>query len=151
VTPIEFFVPGVPKPAGSKRAFCLKKGGVYTGRAIVTDDCETSRDWKCDVQRAAQEKANGILSMPLALEITFYMPRPKSHYRTGKHAGTLRNDAPDFHTTKPDATKLIRGVEDALTSIIWKDDSQIAMQLVRKRYADGTPGASIRILEISKP
>jgi Holliday junction resolvase RusA-like endonuclease len=39
-------------------------------------------------------------------------------------------------TVKPDLTKLLRAVEDALTGVVWRDDSQIIHQVVNKEYAD---------------
>ena len=38
---ITFKVYGTPKPAGSKRAFPIRRGGVFTGRVAVVDDCVT--------------------------------------------------------------------------------------------------------------
>ena len=35
---------------------------------------------------------------------------------------------------RPDATKLVRAVEDALTGLVWRDDAQVVIQTVRKRY-----------------
>ena len=72
------------------------------------------------------------------------MPRPKGHYRTGKNALILRKNAPEHPTTKPDATKLLRSTEDALTGILWKDDAQIWCQNVTKTYGE-CPGAQIQV------
>jgi Holliday junction resolvase RusA-like endonuclease len=51
--------------------------------------------------------------------------------------------------TRPDATKLWRPTEDALTGIVWRDDSQIIRQLVRKRYCGPgeVPGAEVLVDE----
>lgn len=143
-----FFVNGTPKPAGSKRGFAIKKGGQYTGRVVITDDCKTSRDWKTDVKFAAQRAYQGLpVTGALRLEITFYIQRPKSHYRSGAHSTSLKPSAPDWPTTKPDATKLLRGVEDALTGIVWKDDAQVVWQQVWKKY--GTqPGCQLTVWEL---
>ncbi len=37
---------------------------------------------------------------------------------------------------KPDATKLVRALEDALTRIVWKDDAQVVTQVVHKRFGE---------------
>ncbi len=93
-----------------------------------------------------QQYRGEIITGPLKLELSFRLPRPKSHYRTGKHSDELRPDSPTFHTSKPDTTKLIRGVEDACTGLIWKDDAQIAIQHAVKVYADNRElGCFIRI------
>lgn len=145
MTPITFFVPGLPKPAGSKRAFCLKKGGVYTGRAIVTDDCKKSSDWKNDVRQEAMKIYQGpLLDGPIELTLVFTMPRPKFHYGTGKNASVLKLDAPYFHIIKPDSLKLARGVEDALTNTILKDDCLIVAGHNYKVYGS-RPGVHIFI------
>jgi Holliday junction resolvase RusA-like endonuclease len=64
------------------------------------------------------------------------MPRIGSHYGSGKNAEKLKPTAPKFHTVKPDATKLLRSTEDALTGILWRDDAQIARQTVEKSYGE---------------
>lgn len=147
--PITFTVIGLPKPAGSKRAFALKKGGVYTGRAVVTDDCKTSRDWKTDVKHAAVAiYQREPLACAVRLTLVFVLPRPRGHFGTGRNVGVLKPSAALFHVIKPDVLKLARGVEDALTGIIWKDDSQIVEEYLEKRYTQPgeTPGGvQIRI------
>lgn len=146
---IDLFVPGIPRPAGSKRGFALKKAGVYTGRVVITDDCKESRDWK---NRVAQEAASvmsainlrTLLEGPLRVAITFYLPRPKAHFRTGKHASSLRDKAPVHPDKKPDALKLARAVEDALTGVVWRDDAQIVTEHISKRYGH-RPGVGVVI------
>lgn len=151
---IRFFVPGIPKPGGSKRGFVITPKGGGKPRAIVTEDCKTSKDWRASVAlaaREAMEKAGASVETgTLAVDVTFDMPRPKSHYRTGKHAGELRDDAPDWHSKKPDATKLWRSTEDALTGVVWTDDALVASQYIIKRYAaPGMPtGADIHVYRL---
>lgn len=145
--PLSFFVPGVAKPAGSKRGIALRKGGVFTGRVAVVDDCETSRDWKTDVSLAAQRAyKDKPWNGPISLTLRFIVRRPKGHYRSGKNAHLISDSAPPHPTTKPDVTKLLRGVEDALTGILWLDDAQIVSQRCTKRYGD-TPGVWIIMRE----
>ena len=79
----------------------------------------------------------------LTVEFVFFVPRPKGHKRKD---GTIRDTAPQFPTTKPDALKLARSTEDALTGIVWHDDAQTADIVARKRYADHGPcGCDITI------
>lgn len=143
--PITFAVFGKPQPAGSKRAFVLK-GGAHAGRAIITDANPKAKDWKIDVKHEAQRAYDGEpWECPIVLTLRFTLERPKSHYRTGVNANKLKDSAPIAPTSKPDTTKLCRGVEDALTGILWKDDAQIVTQYVSKRY--GRPGVVIEISE----
>lgn len=93
---------------------------------------------------AACEKFIKPLSGPIKLHIIFYLPRPQSHYRTGKNSEVLKENAPLWHEKRPDGLKLRRSVEDALTGIAWIDDSQIAVGTEEKRYGERI-GAEIRI------
>lgn len=150
MTTIFFTVSGLPKPAGSKRGFAIKKGGAYTGKVAVIDACKGSRDWKHDVKQAALTYIKGAdfapLTCPIEVDFVFIMPRPKCHYGTGKNESNLKSSAPFFPAGKPDVLKLSRGVEDALTGIIWKDDSQIVTEKLTKRYG-AMPGVAIKISE----
>ena len=139
---ISFFVAGIPQPAGSKRGFYNRK----INRVIITDDNPKSRDWKTSVAQVASEAVNGMgpLTVPLKARFDFVFPRPKGHYRSGKNANTLRDSAPQFPGVRPDTTKCIRGFEDALTGIVWKDDAQIVTQIATKRYGP-IPGCTITV------
>lgn len=144
--PQSFTVCGEPKPAGSKRAFALKKGGNFTGRVVVTDACKGSRDWKTDVSREAERSFIGEpFEGPIKLILTFTANRPKSHFGSGRNAAVLKPGSPQKPATRPDVLKLARGVEDALTGICWKDDSQITTEILRKRF--GRPGVVVEIAE----
>jgi Holliday junction resolvase RusA-like endonuclease len=138
---ISFFAPGIPAPGGSKRAF-FRPGMKH---AVIVDACKRNKDWRAVVALAAREAYRGQpLASPLRICATFFMPRPKGHYG----AKGLKASAPRHHTKKPDATKLLRSTEDALTGILWADDAQIAVQIVEKRYADGPCGVSLSVFEI---
>jgi len=144
---IQFFVTGVPKSGGSKYATTHK----HTGRVVVMESMpKENRQWRDSVICAARQAYDGpLLEGPLVLTITFYMPRPKGHYGTGKNAGRLKDSAPIAPITRPDASKLTRSTEDSLTFVLWKDDAQIVDQHVSKRYAGGlvhpSPGAVIEV------
>lgn len=131
---IEFTVLGDAQPAGSKRAF-IPKGWK---RAIVTDANPKAKPWKqqvASVGRDAFKRSGGavLLESPLRLELTIYRTRPKSHFRKN---GSISPSAPLWPTTKPDATKCLRAIEDALTGQLWRDDSHICEQVVRKVYGE---------------
>lgn len=132
--PLRFTVYGEAKPAGSKRAFINPR----TGKPIVTDDSgKGGRTWRNDVQAAAREAYIGpLLDEPLNVTFTFCRQRPKSHFGTGGNADVLKASAPAFPAKRPDLLKLARAAEDALTGIIWRDDSLIVTELLRGRFAD---------------
>ena len=136
---IAFFVEGIPKPAGSKTAFAIKKGGVYTGRTVVMDACKKTKSWQATVKAEAKKHAPETPVVGAVwVEFTFYMPRPKSHFGTGKNSKQLKPAAPFLPTGKPDVLKLARAVEDAMTGIIYADDSQIVGEHISKFYGSGT-------------
>lgn len=139
---IQFRVYGIPRPGGSKKAFYNKA----LGRAMIVDDSKHIKTWKQDVRAAALACAPDIpLHCPLKIRVTFFMPRPKAHYRTGKYAGILKDNAPHVHTKMPDVLKLMRGTEDACSHIIFADDSLIYDEHIRKEYTEKSPGALIHI------
>lgn len=142
-TAVSFFVPGIPAPGGSKR---------HIGNGIMVDDAKRNVPWRESVGAEAYRAMDGRHPLHGALElvVVFAMPRPKAHYRTGKHAGELKGTAPAWHTSKPDATKLLRAVEDAMTGIVWRDDAQVCFQRVSKCYAP-TAGAHVEVRPVTAP
>ena len=143
--PIEFTIYGEPRPAGSKQSFPVinqKTGEPVrakdTGRIItrVKHDNPKTQEWMSHVAQVAGEvMADGpMFEGPVSLTLIFFRPRPKTHYGTGKNAETIKDSAPVFPTTRPDTVKLTRAVEDALTGVCWKDDSQVVNHKLAKRY-----------------
>lgn len=143
---LSFTANGKPQPKGSKRTVPVfdpvtkaprktATGGIMT-RAL--DDNPNAGEWMDRVANAARDAAHAVglslLEGPLVLVCTFFQPRPKSHYRTGKNAHLLRDTAPAFPDGKPDTTKLIRAIEDAINEVIWRDDTQVVNQNTGKLY-----------------
>ena len=142
-----FFVAGVPVPKGSAKAFLHKK----TSKIVTMQtNADKQKPWASAIGYAAQQRGFEVTDKPVLIIVDFIMPRPKSHYRTGKNSGLLRDTAPVKHTSTPDLDKLIRCVKDALTGIVWKDDSQVFHVGASKMYGD-QPGASIRIKTYDEP
>lgn len=78
---------------------------------------------------------------PVELEIMFYLDRPSSISRTAR----------PYPIVAPDLDKLIRGVGDSLTGVVYEDDAQVIRVLAWKTYADTRPpGAFIRVNELSQ-
>lgn len=129
VQPIAFTVFGQPQTAGSKKGF-FNKG---LGRVQIVDANPNSRLWKEAVSSAARENYKGdLLRCPLKVTFTFYTPRPKGHFGTKG----LRPSAPKYPATRPDVLKLSRAVEDALSKVIYEDDSQIVSETLHKRFGE---------------
>lgn len=143
MNPICFFVPGVPAPGGSKKFVGFNP---KNGRALLVDDAgKRNKNWRALVAAHGYNHApDQLLEGAIAVNFKFFMPRPKKHYRTGKFSEALRPDAPTWHTVKPDVLKLTRSTEDALTSVVWKDDCTTATITTEKRYGED-PGCMITI------
>lgn len=79
---------------------------------------------------------------PVTVAVTFILKRPKAHYRTGKFADQIRDDAPERPHGTPgmDTDKLARAVLDALTTArVYGDDSQVTELRAKKIYAGSVP------------
>jgi Holliday junction resolvase RusA-like endonuclease len=138
---ISFKVDGIPRPGGSKNAFKNPR----TGGIIVTEAGKHTAQWRKKCAAEARLAWQGkLLSEPLSLEVTFSFQRPRSHYGSGKNSTLLKPSSPQHHTSKPDTTKLLRALEDALTGIIWVDDSQVVHQSATKKW-DTAGGATVKI------
>jgi len=125
-------IPGIPQQQGSKEPW-----GAETNEKNL-------KAWRSLVAEKANAQLNGMPPIMGAVEVhaIFTFPRPKSHYRTGKFATTMREDAPLYHTNAPDLDKLCRAIGDALRGTVILDDRQIAQWFARKVY--GSPaGAEI--------
>jgi Holliday junction resolvase RusA-like endonuclease len=140
-----FFVVGVPQPGGSKRGFYIPK----IKRVIITDANAKAKPWKDSVAGQAVETYKlPPVEGPLELTVIYYLPRPQGHFKTGKNSNELRASAPRYPEKKPDVLKLTRSTEDALTGILWRDDSQIVNEKIYKRYVDELhphPGAAVMV------
>lgn len=141
--PITIWVAGTP--VGQPRVKATNRG-----KHASVYDPGTANEWKARVHIAAKDYLpSDPFPMPLRVDLTFYFPRPKGHYRTGRHAGKLKDSAPQFHTGKPDRDNADKAVLDQLTvSRMWLDDAQVCDGRIRKLYEDGRgPGLLIRISE----
>lgn len=136
---LEFFVPGIPRPGGSKSGFPYKgKDGKLHVRMV--DSSKYVKAWRKVVAAVARQAMfEGCLCLvpkgiPLRIHGRFVMPRPKSHYGTGRNKDKLKPGAPNWHTNMPDRGKLMRPVEDCLTGVVWHDDNQACHGEAVKRY-----------------
>lgn len=145
---IQIKVHGVPAPQGSKNAFAIKKGGAYTGRTVVVEQSRGVEPWRQAVRAEAQRQDGRFETGPVSVDVLFWLPRPKSHYGSGRNAAKLKESAPRYHASQPDLDKLARAVLDAVVQGgAIRDDSQIAVLHAEKFYADSTfpPGCVIVI------
>lgn len=137
MTGLVFTVFGVPQPKGSTRAF-MPKGARFP---IVTSANPKNKNWQQLVAEAASRELNGtgtLLEGPVELRVAFFLPRPQS----------LKKSI-TAHLKKPDLDKLVRSVKDALTQVVWRDDSQVVLISARKEYAaaSDSPRAVIEVAQ----
>lgn len=135
MTSISFHVEGTPAPQGSKTKtrFGMRESSqrVKPWRDLVTQAAAIAADTECLL---------GPLNPPYALEVWFYIRRPRTTVATHPVAPTIG-----------DLDKLVRAVGDALTaSGIIHDDRYIIRITAEKAWAgDEAPGAVIRVTEVT--
>ncbi len=128
---IAFQVHGLPVPQGSTRAW------VVNGKPIITSSAKGLASWRRLVADVAQRFApNQPWIGPVGIELHFGLPKPKS-------APKRRRVWPD---KRPDLDKLTRAVLDALTYVVFADDSQVVDIRASKEY--GAPGVVIEIRRV---
>jgi Holliday junction resolvase RusA-like endonuclease len=154
---ITIVVHGTPAPQGSKKAFHHKQSGKIVMREMSKRVAPWRDSVRSDAIDARERNGGGLLletmDGPLVADMVFTFVRPRSHYRTGKNAHLLRDDAPTRPQGAPDLSKLARSTEDALTDAgVWRDDARVVEYgRLAKVYvgedADAldSPGAVIRV------
>lgn len=127
------FVRGVPIPQGSKTIL----PGCGSGRPVMVESSNRKtkskpanrlKKWRESIVAAViSEKLNLGLDRALSLRVTFFLPPPKSRSRIASR----------FPCVKPDLSKLVRAVEDALEqSGAVTNDSRFVRETTEKLYAD---------------
>jgi crossover junction endodeoxyribonuclease RusA len=129
---IGFSVYGIPKAQGSVRAFknIIVQGGSKEGRIAQAS-------WRTLIVDAARRACFSPLEGPVYVSMTFYLPKPKSTPKSVLWPGK-----------KPDLDKLVRAAADAMSTIVYHDDSQIVHMMASKRYAfeKRTPGLDVVVM-----
>ena len=134
VATIMFQVHGLPAPQGSTRAFVVK------GKPIITSTAKGLSAWRRLIADVAQDFApEQPWQGPVGIDLHFGLPKPKSAPKT-------RRVWPD---KRPDLDKLTRAVLDALTYVVFADDSQVVEIRATKDY--GAPGVAVEVHRIMDP
>ena len=118
-------------PRGKQRARTVMRGrNVHSYTPKETVEFERAVAWAC---RSACRGAQMPENAPLSLDMIAYMPIPKS---AGKRLRERLANEDTFHTKKPDASNILKSVEDAVIGIAYKDDNQLAWVRARKVYSE---------------
>lgn len=165
MTAIDLFIPGTPAPGGSKTAIPMRRSNgelacrfVFSKRhrksvpmPILTyvDSGKHNAAWKQTVAAHARRQFRcEPLDGPLRVLFRFYLERPQAHHIGDDRSRPLKPQFLDVigPGTKPDATKLVRSTEDALTGILWVDDAQVIQQYAEKLYAGPGQPTGVRVM-----
>ena len=108
---LAFFVPGIAAPQGSKR---------HVGHGRMVESSKALAPWRDSVHFHAAQAARlagwQCATTALSAGMVFYFPRPAS-------VSVKRRP---FPSVKPDLSKIVRAVEDALTTAgVIQDDALI--------------------------
>lgn len=119
------FIPGTPAPQGSMRGYIVKD------RVNMVSDNPKTVPWRHAIAAEVRAEIGNVVlypkPLPVSLSLEFIMPRRK--------AEPVRVTRP--HTRKPDLDKLIRATLDALTGLVYDDDSQVnCFDRIEKRPAE---------------
>ncbi len=116
-------------PVGKQRARYVKRGNF-----VSTYTPEKTRTYETLIKDAARQ-AMGVsepLETPVSLYLYIRVPIPKSHSKKKVEACLNGLDQP---IKKPDASNILKSVEDGMNGIVYKDDSQIINLHVTKVYS----------------
>ena len=124
---ISFVVYSRPAPQGSKK--------IIFNRLI--ESSQRVKPFRRDVHKVAEKSIplDWDMSRPMHVTYLFQFARPKSHFTS---TGKLSRTAPERPTGRNigDIEKLARAVSDALTGVVYHDDSQVVEMDLRKTYDD---------------
>jgi len=129
---ISFRVADIPQTKGSTKGFVGRSRRTGKLRAFITNDNAKNKIWTQSVQAEAMtRKPDAVWLGPVQVVLSFYLVPPQwalSAFKRGERPHPI---------TKPDIDKLERSVHDALSTIIYLDDSQIVSSISNKFYGFG--------------
>lgn len=135
---IQFTVYGEPVAQGRPRA------STFHGQVKLYDPAK-SKDFKKYVKLvASQHRPDKLLEGPICMKVVVYKSSLKSFSKKKTEAAERGEIRP---ITKPDVDNYVKGVKDALKSVIWKDDSQVVDLHISKFYSQ-SPRIEITIEEL---
>lgn len=133
-----FVVRGLPQPKGSMRGFPFR-GKDGRQRVALTSTTVGLKSWEDLIRFQVQDFEGLPWDGPIGIELHFYLPRPKSAPRRVL-----------FPTTRPDGSKLLRSVEDALTGVVIRDDALIVRWVMSKDFATEFVGVEGRVWRVTE-
>lgn len=136
-------IPG--SPIGQGRP----KFSTINGHAKAYDP-EKSRNYKAYVRllatQAMKDSGFTMIEGPCCLSIDAYFEVPKSKSKKFREAALSGLEYP---TKKPDLSNIIKGIEDALNGLAYKDDALIVRLNTVKLYSE-IPRVEVSLIEWDK-
>lgn len=136
---LNVFVPGKPAAQGSKK-YVGHRRSAKTGKMapVLLEQSRAVKPWRELVAEvvALHWRGRPLLTCALGVRLQFVMPRP---------VGTPRSRTP-LAIKRPDCDKLSRSIFDALTCVIWADDSLVVDLHATKRIAEVGERPGCRII-----
>lgn len=138
-----FEIPG--SPIGQGRP----KFSTINGHAKAYDP-EKSRNYKAYVRllatQAMKDSGFTMIEGPCCLSIDAYFEVPKSKSKKFREAALSGLEYP---TKKPDLSNIIKGIEDAINGLAYKDDALIVRLNTVKLYSE-IPRVEVSLIEWDK-
>jgi crossover junction endodeoxyribonuclease RusA len=130
---VSFTIQGIAVPQGSMFAFTPRGWK----RPIITSANSKLKKWRETVRATAIKEMGFAMPagrhVPLRVDLVFFLEKAKSN---------KLYDA----VKKPDLDKLVRGLLDGMTKVVYDDDSQIVELHASKSY--GQPRVEVRVEEV---
>ena len=124
---VTFNVEGTPVPKARARH-------VLHGTRLRTYTPEKTKSYETLIKESAKQAMGSSepLETPVSLYLYIRVPIPKSC--TKKRLEAIQNGS-EKPIKKPDASNILKSVEDGMNGVVYKDDSQIVNIHVTKVYA----------------
>lgn len=125
-------VPGVPTAQPRQRHRVVTAGG-RTFASNYTPTRNPVNAFKAAIALACQAQYHGqLLECPVAVSMQFNFPRPQRLLKKSSPFDVIQ------HASRPDVENVAKAVLDALTGVLWVNDSQVWSLDCRKFYAART-------------
>lgn len=127
---MKFFLEMNPPTATAQE----KSVRVFGGKPMFFDPAPVKRAKKLLTEHLARHRPRSPLQGALELRTAWLFPKGKSH-KSG-----------EWRITRPDTDNLQKLLKDCMTRCgYWKDDAQVAREVVEKKWADEPCGIRIEI------
>lgn len=130
--PVRIIVPGQPRALERNRTRIVDK---RDGTRFVANylPAQSARE-QSNIRKFAHDAMGDrpILDGPIDLRIVAFLAIPRSWSKTAQSLALADKLRP---TGKPDADNVLKGVEDAMSGVVYRDDALITDTAIWKRYS----------------